>query len=37
MKRLVRKTLCFVNTSQMHDTVIGVFVNRDACGRAVYK
>ena len=37
INRLVRQTLCFVNTTQRHDTVIGFFVNRDACGRAVYK
>ena len=35
MKRLVRKTICFSNTTQMHDIVIGLFVNRYAFGRAV--
>ena len=35
MKRLVRKTLCFSKTTQMHDIVIGLFVNRYAFGRAV--
>jgi insertion element IS1 protein InsB len=35
MKRLVRKTICFSNTTQMHDIVLGLFVNRDAFGRAV--
>jgi len=35
MKRLVRKTICFSKTTQMHDIVIGLFVNRSAFGRAV--
>ena len=35
IKRLVRKTLCFSKTTQMHDIVIGLFVNRYAFGRAV--
>jgi insertion element IS1 protein InsB len=35
MKRLVRKTICFSKTTQMHDLVIGLFVNRYAFGRAV--
>jgi insertion element IS1 protein InsB len=35
MKRLVRKTLCFSKSMQMHDIVIGLFVNRYAFGRAV--
>ncbi len=35
MKRLVRKTICFSQSTQMHDIVIGLFVNRSACGRAV--
>ena len=35
IKRLVRKTICFSKTSQMHDIVIGLFVNRYAFGRAV--
>jgi insertion element IS1 protein InsB len=33
--RLVRKTICFPKTTQMHDIVIGLFVNRYAFGRAV--
>ena len=33
--RLVRKTICFSKTTQMHDIVIGLFVNRYAFGRAV--
>jgi insertion element IS1 protein InsB len=35
IKRLVRKTICFSKTIQMHDIVIGLFVNRYAFGRAV--
>src|SRR5207245_5210432 len=35
IKRLVRKTICFSKTTQMHDIVIGFFVNRYAFGRAV--
>jgi hypothetical protein len=35
MKRLVRKPICFSKTTQMHDIVIGLFVNRYAFGRAV--
>jgi len=35
MKRLVRKTICFSKTTQMHDIVLGLFVNRYAFGRAV--
>jgi insertion element IS1 protein InsB len=35
IKRLVRKTICFSKTTQMHDLVIGLFVNRAAFGRAV--
>jgi insertion element IS1 protein InsB len=34
-KRLVRQTICFSKTTQMHDLVIGLFVNRYAFGRAV--
>ena len=32
IKRLVRKTICFSKTTQMHDIVIGLFVNRYAFG-----
>jgi insertion element IS1 protein InsB len=32
---LVRKTICFSTSTQMHDIVIGLFVNRYAFGRAV--
>jgi insertion element IS1 protein InsB len=35
MKRLVRKTIGFSKSTQMHDIVIGLFVNRYAFGRAV--
>jgi insertion element IS1 protein InsB len=28
IKRLVRRTICFSKTAQMHDLVIGLFVNR---------
>src|SRR5215813_12415152 len=35
IKRLVRKTICFSKTTQMHDIVLGLFVNRYAFGRAV--
>ena len=35
MKRLVRKTICFSKSLQMHDTVIGLFVHRYALGRPV--
>ncbi len=35
IKRLVRKTICFSKSTQMHDIVIGLFVNRYAFERAV--
>ena len=35
IKRLVRRTLCFSKTKQMHDLVIGLFINRHEFGRAV--
>jgi insertion element IS1 protein InsB len=28
IKRLVRRTICFSKTAQMHDLVIGLFINR---------
>jgi insertion element IS1 protein InsB len=34
-KRLVRKTICCSKSIQMHDIVIGLFVNRYAFGRLV--
>jgi insertion element IS1 protein InsB len=35
IKRLVRRTLCFSKTEQMHDLVIGLFVNRYEFGRVI--
>jgi insertion element IS1 protein InsB len=35
IKRLVRRTICFSKTEQMHDLVIGLFINRYAFGRAI--
>ena len=35
IKRLARKTICFSKKEQMHDVVIGLFVNRYEFGRAV--
>jgi IS1 family transposase len=35
IKRLVRKTMCFSKTIQMHDIVLGLFVNRYAFGLLV--
>jgi len=35
IKRLVRKTICFAKSVQMHDIVIGLFVNRYAFGLLV--
>jgi insertion element IS1 protein InsB len=35
IKRLVRKTICFSKSIQMHDLVIGLFINRFAYGRAI--
>src|SRR2546427_9470663 len=35
IKRLVRKTICFSKTTQMHDIVLGLFVNRYAFGLLV--
>jgi insertion element IS1 protein InsB len=35
IKRLVRKTICFSRSSQMHDIVLGLFVNRYECGLPV--
>jgi len=32
IKHVVRKTICFSKTTQMHDIVIGLFVNRYAFG-----
>ena len=35
IKRLVRKTICFSKSVQMHDIVLGLFVNRYAFGLLV--
>jgi insertion element IS1 protein InsB len=35
MQHLLRKTICFSKTTQMHDIIIGLFVNRSAFGRTV--
>jgi insertion element IS1 protein InsB len=35
IKRLVRKTICFSKSIQMHDIVVGLFINRFAYGRAI--
>jgi insertion element IS1 protein InsB len=35
IKRLVRKTLCFSRSTQMHDIIIGLFVNRYEFGLLV--
>ena len=32
IKRLARKTICLSKTTQMHDIVLGLFVNRSAFG-----
>lgn len=35
IKRLARKTICFSKSSQLHDIVIGLFVNRYEFGLPV--
>jgi len=35
IKRVVRKTICCSKSIQMHDLVIGLFINRFAYGRAM--
>jgi insertion element IS1 protein InsB len=35
IKRLMRRTICFSKSTQMHDIVIGLFANRYTFGRAV--
>jgi len=35
IKRLARKTICFSKSSQMHDIVIGLFINRHEFGLAI--
>ena len=32
LKRLARKTICFSKSIQMHDIVLGLFINRYAFG-----
>jgi insertion element IS1 protein InsB len=35
IKRLARKTICFSKSIQLHDIVIGLFINRHEFGRAI--
>jgi IS1 family transposase len=35
IKRLMRHTICFSKTEQMHDLVIGLFINRYEFGQAL--
>jgi IS1 transposase len=35
IERLVRRTICFSKTDHLHDLVLGLFINRDECGRAL--
>ena len=35
IKRLARKTICFSKSTLMHDTVIGLFINREHFGKNV--
>ena len=35
IKRLMRETICFSKLAQMHDIVIGIFINRYEFGRTV--
>ena len=35
LKRLARQTLCFSRSIEMHDVVIGLFMNRYEFGRTV--
>jgi len=35
IKRLARKTICFSKSILMHDTVIGLFINRFEFGNAI--
>jgi insertion element IS1 protein InsB len=35
IKRLVRRTICFSKTEQMHDVVIGLFIHRYEFGRPI--
>jgi len=35
IKRLARKTICFSKSIEMHDTVIGIFINKYEFGRDI--
>ena len=35
IKRLIRRSICFSKTEQMHDLVIGLFINRYEFGQAL--
>jgi insertion element IS1 protein InsB len=35
LKRLARKTICFSKSAEMHDIVIGLFINRYEFGRTI--
>jgi insertion element IS1 protein InsB len=35
LKRLARKSICFSKSTVMHDTIIGLFINREEFGLAV--
>jgi insertion element IS1 protein InsB len=35
IKRLVRRTICFSQTTVMHDLVVGLFINRYEFGRLI--
>ena len=35
IKRLARKTICFSKSDLMHDTVIGLYINREHFGRNI--
>jgi len=35
IKRLACKTMCFARSTQMHDIIIGLFVNRYEFGRPI--
>ena len=36
IKRLARKTICFSKSAEMHDTVIGLLINKVEFGRDIY-
>ena len=36
IKRLTRKTICFSKLESMHDTVIGLLINKVEFGRDIY-